>query len=598
MIDIAQSKTFYTLKKFLPYFLNFKIRMIAALFALVSAKAAVVAVPIVFKNLIDFFSADGALNQSSQIWFSSQIELLTYPIMLITVYSVLRLLSTFFVELRELIFVKVTYSALTEISLKVFNNLHKLSLNFHLSKKTGALTRELERGTRGIGTIVNFTLYSVLPTFFEVIFVALWLTIHYEILFAIIIFFALFTYAIFTIYVTNWRMILRRSMNNADTDANATVVDSLMNYETVKYFNNESFEERRYKTKLLLWKEKAEKSQSSLAVLNLGQAVIISIASFCILALAAVQFEQGIMTIGDLVLINAFLVQLFLPLNFLGVLYREIKQALIDIEKLFFLIEKKSEILDKKKAKPISSSKELMFKNVFFSYGSRKILKNFNLLLQPNTSTALVGHSGAGKSTISKLIYRFYDVDSGSIMIDETDIRDLKQKDLRKLISVVPQDPVLFNETIEFNIKYGNPNCKDEELRRSIESAELSHFIKALPNGLKTIVGERGLKLSGGEKQRVAIARALLKRPSIIIFDEATSSLDSKTEKQIQNAINNITKKMTCLIIAHRLSTIISVDEIVVIDSGMIVQQGKHSELISRSGKYLELWRSQGEGNN
>ena len=404
-------------------------------------------------------------------FFHPEDKLIYYPIFLIIIYGVLRFLSTGFAELREFVFVKVTYNAVSEIALKVFQNLHQLSLSFHLSKKTGSLTRELERGIRGISTIVNFTLYSVLPTFFEVIFVASWLAINYEPFFAIIILSTIFLYAIFTIYVTNWRIMLRRNMNESDAAANATVVDSLMNYETVKYFNNEEFEEDRYKNKLLIWQKAAEKSQGSLSVLNLGQAIIISFSAVLILLLAYSQFTKGFMTIGDLVLINAFLIQLFLPLNFLGVLYRELKQSLVDIEKMFGLINEEPDIKDKANFKKIPDSATLNFENVSFSYGSRLILKDLNFTLQPGKTTAIVGYSGGGKSTISKLLYRFYDVTSGRITYGGIDIRDLSQSELRSNIAVVPQDPVLFNESLEYNLKYGYINVTEDDLRKVITTS-------------------------------------------------------------------------------------------------------------------------------
>ena len=591
-----ESKIFLNvIQDFLPFFLKFKGRMVLALVALIGAKATLVSVPIIFKYLVDHVSDSESATRLLEGFFHSEDKLIYYPIFLIVIYGVLRFLSTGFAELREFVFVKVTYNAVSEIALKVFQNLHQLSLSFHLSKKTGSLTRELERGIRGISTIVNFTLYSVLPTFFEVIFVASWLAINYEPFFAIIILSTIFLYAIFTIYVTNWRIMLRRNMNESDAAANATVVDSLMNYETVKYFNNEEFEEDRYKNKLLIWQKAAEKSQGSLSVLNLGQAIIISFSAVLILLLAYSQFTKGVMTIGDLVLINAFLIQLFLPLNFLGVLYRELKQSLVDIEKMFGLINEEPDIKDRANVKTIPDSATLNFENVSFSYGSRLILKDLNFTLQPGRTTAIVGYSGGGKSTISKLLYRFYDVTSGRITYGGIDIRDLSQSELRSNIAVVPQDPVLFNESLEYNLKYGYINVQQDELRKVIHLADLDNFISSLPLGIQTIVGERGLKLSGGEKQRVAIARALLKQPKIMIFDEATSALDSKTEKAIQRAIMTISAEKTCLIIAHRLSTIISANEILVLDKGVIIQKGTHEDLLKTGGKYTELWRIQSE---
>ncbi len=569
--------------------------MTLALIALIGAKLTLVSVPITFKYLIDFFSDKQNSNSLTGTFPQSEEQLIYYPIVLITVYGILRFLSTCFSELREFVFVKVTYNAVSEIALKVFKNLHTLSLGFHLSKKTGALTRELERGMRGISTIVNFTLYSILPTFFEVIFVSSWLAINYQPSFAITILITIFLYSIFTVYVTNWRITLRRAMNESDAVANASVVDSLMNYETVKYFNNEKFEHERYKDKLMIWQKAAEKSQSSLSILNLGQAVIISSSSVLILLQAFFLFEKGSMTIGDLVLINAFLIQLFLPLNFLGALYRELKQSFVDIEKMFLLMNEDADIKDKLNVKSLPNIALVEFAHVSFSYDSRLILKNLSFTLQPGKTTAIVGYSGAGKSTISKLLYRFYDVTSGSIRFGGIDIRDLSQSELRAQIAVVPQEPVLFNESLEYNLKYGNIGVTENELMQVIRLASLEAFISSLPSGIGTVVGERGLKLSGGEKQRVAIARALLKRPKIVIFDEATSSLDSKTERAIQVAIDAISIEKACLIIAHRLSTVISAHEILVLDNGYIVQQGSHDNLLKSDGKYAELWKIQSE---
>lgn len=569
--------------------------MTLALIALIGAKLTLVSVPITFKYLIDFFSDKQNSNSLTGTFPQSEEQLIYYPIVLITVYGILRFLSTCFSELREFVFVKVTYNAVSEIALKVFKNLHTLSLGFHLSKKTGALTRELERGMRGISTIVNFTLYSILPTFFEVIFVSSWLAINYQPSFAITILITIFLYSIFTVYVTNWRITLRRAMNESDAVANASVVDSLMNYETVKYFNNEKFEHERYKDKLMIWQKAAEKSQSSLSILNLGQAVIISSSSVLILLQAFFLFEKGSMTIGDLVLINAFLIQLFLPLNFLGALYRELKQSFVDIEKMFLLMNEDADIKDKLNVKSLPNIALVEFAHVSFSYDSRLILKNLSFTLQPGKTTAIVGYSGAGKSTISKLLYRFYDVTSGSIRFGGIDIRDLSQSELRAQIAVVPQEPVLFNESLEYNLKYGNIDVTENELMQVIRLASLEAFISSLPSGIGTVVGERGLKLSGGEKQRVAIARALLKRPKIVIFDEATSSLDSKTERAIQEAIDAISVEKACLIIAHRLSTVISAHEILVLDNGYIVQQGSHDNLLKSDGKYAELWKIQSE---
>lgn len=572
-----------TIRVLLPYLLRHKWRVVFALSCLVLAKVANVGVPIILKDIVDAVSA------------SPVAAAVAAPVGLVAAYGVLRVLSTLFTELREVIFARVTQQAVRQIALKVFEHLHALSLRFHLERQTGGLTRDIERGTRGVSSLVSFTLYSILPTIIEVMMVLTWLILHYEIWFAVITVVALLLYVMYTFAVTEWRTNFRRTMNDLDSKANIRAVDSLLNYETVKYFNNEKFESQRYDQSMERWQEAAIKSQSSLSVLNVGQALIISVAVTLMVWRATVGVVNGSMTIGDLVLVNAFMIQLYIPLNFLGVLYREIKQSLADMERMFGLMAENREVDDAPNAQPLQMRQgEVRFEQVSFSYEpARPILRNLSFAMPAGKTTAVVGSSGAGKSTLSRLLYRFYDIGQGAIRIDGQEIRSVTQASLRAAIGIVPQDTVLFNDTLEYNIRYGRPDASDADVRAAADAAHLTRFIASLPEGMQTRVGERGLKLSGGEKQRVAIARALLKRPGILIFDEATSALDSESEKAIQAELMEVSRGRTTLVIAHRLSTVVDADQILVLEDGQIIERGRHAELLMAKGRYAELWELQ-----
>jgi len=570
-----------TIRTLLPYLWGYRGRIGAALACLVLAKLANVGVPVLMKGIVD------ALDP--------RIAVLTVPLALLAAYGLLRLSTTVFTELREFLFAKVTQRAVRRIGLTVFRHLHALSLRFHLARQTGGLTRDVERGQRGISTLISFALFSILPTLVEISLVSAVLIVRYDWTFMAITAIALALYILFTILITEWRTHFRRQMNELDSKANTRAIDSLLNYETVKYFGNEDWEAKRYDESLQRWERAAVKSQTSLSALNIGQSAIIAIAVSLIMWRATAGVVAGTMTIGDLVLVNAFMIQLYIPLNFLGVIYREIKQALADMERLFRLIEEHAEITDRHGAPPLAvRGGEVRFEHVDFAYEpNRQILHDVTFTVPAGHNVAIVGPSGSGKSTLARLLYRFYDVQGGRIAIDGQDVRAVQQVSLRAAIGIVPQDTVLFNDTIEYNIAYGRPGATHDEIVQAAKLAQIHDFVSRLPEGYATPVGERGLKLSGGEKQRVAIARAILKAPAILIFDEATSALDSRSEKAIQAELKAIARNHTSLTIAHRLSTIVDASEILVLDHGRIVERGTHVALLAANGVYARMWRLQ-----
>ena len=574
-----------TLKTLLPYLLEWKWRVLFALLSLVAAKMANVGVPLVLKQLIDTLAPMPGNSGYALIM----------PVGLLIAYGMLRLSATVFTELREFFFARVTQRAVRTIALKVFRHLHALSLRFHLNRQTGGVTRDIERGTRGISSLVSYTLFSILPTIVEITLVLGYLSYQYDIWFSIITIVALVTYVIFTILITEWRTHFRRTMNDLDSKASTKAMDSLLNYETVKYFGNEEYEASRYDQGLQNYERAAVRSQTSLTLLNTGQSLIIAIAVTLILWRATLGVTNGSMTLGDLVLVNAFMIQLYIPLNFLGVLYREIKQSLADMEKMFVLLDQHRDVADVSSAQALALvSAELQFSHVDFSYESnRQILFDIDFVVSAGTTTAVVGHSGSGKSTLARLLFRFYDVNSGAILIDGQDIRQVTQTSLRNAIGIVPQDTVLFNDSIAYNIAYGRPGAAQEEIIAAAKAAYIHDFIVSLPDGYDTTVGERGLKLSGGEKQRVAIARTLLKNPAILVFDEATSALDSQAEQAIQLQLKEIARNRTTLVIAHRLSTVADADQILVMDQGRIVERGTHAQLLAAGTVYAQMWERQ-----
>jgi ATP-binding cassette subfamily B protein len=517
------------------------------------------------------------------------------PVSLIVGYGLLRLFSTLFGELRDAVFAKVTQRAIRRVALQVFEHLHSLSLRFHLDRQTGGVSRDIERGTRGIGFLLNFMLFNILPTFLEIGLVAAILLHKYSVWFALITFVTLIVYIAFTLFVTEWRMVVRRSMNDLDSRANSRAIDSLLNYETVKYFGNEGYESQRYDENMQRWEVAAVRNTTSLALLNAGQSFIIAIGMTALMLLAANEVVDGAMTLGDLVLINVFMIQLYMPLHFLGFVYREIRHALADMEKMFGLLHEHQEVADAPDAESLQpENAEVRFEHVSFAYApERQILFDVDFSIPAGQTVAVVGASGAGKSTLSRLLFRFYDVQQGGIAINDKDIRQIRQNSLRSAIGIVPQDTVLFNDTIYYNIAYGRPKASHEEVIAAAQAAHIHDFIESLPLGYETMVGERGLKLSGGEKQRVAIARAILKKPAILVFDEATSALDSKSEKAIQAELRGISENRTTLVIAHRLSTVAEANLILVMEKGRIAERGTHRELLARGGIYAHMWNLQ-----
>ena len=570
-----------TIRALLPYLWEFKGRVIVALSFLVVAKLANVAVPLVMKEIVDGLSG----KQAAAV----------LPLSLLIVYGVLRASNTLFAELRDIVFVRVAKRAIRRVALQVFRHLHSLSLRFHLERQTGGVSRDIDRGTRGISTLLSYMLFSIIPVVLEFGLVAAVLLSKFDWRFAAITFAAVATYLGFTFGVTEWRMEIRRRANDLDSKASSRAIDSLLNYETVKYFNNEEFEARRYDENLKQYESAEVKNEASLGLLNIGQSAIIAIAVTLLMILSAQGVVNGGLTLGDLVLINGLLIQLYIPLNFLGMVYREIKQSLADMDKMFRLLRENREVEDRPGAPAlVTGAAPVRFEHVGFSYEpQRQILYDVSFEIPAGRTIAVVGPSGSGKSTLSRLLFRFYDVNSGRITINGQDVRDVGQASLRAALGIVPQDTVLFNDTVFYNIRYGRPEASREEVFQAARAAHIHEFIQSLPQGYDTMVGERGLKLSGGEKQRVAIARAILKDPKIFVFDEATSALDSRAEKAIQAELVHIARERTTLVIAHRLSTIINADQILVMDRGRIVERGTHRALLERAGTYAQMWALQ-----
>jgi ATP-binding cassette, subfamily B, heavy metal transporter len=578
-----------TLKTLVPYLwpknaTEMRLRVVIAVLFLTIAKGINVGVPILYKMAVDALSSGTA-------------AIIVVPVAILVAYGVARTLSLAFGEFRDAIFAKVAQRAIREAGLKTFRHLHKLAMRFHLDRQTGGLSRAVERGTKGIDFLLNFMLFNVLPTLLEILLVCGIMWGLFDIWYALVTFVTVGTYIAWTIAVTDWRLKYRRQMNKMDGEANTKAIDSLLNYETVKYFGNEEHEALRFDEALRSYEDSAVKSKVSLSMLNVGQGAVISAGMTILMIMAGYGVQAGTMTLGDFVLVNSYLIQLFLPLNFLGFVYREIKQSLTDMDDMFSLLERETEIEDRTDAPALAlTGGEVRFENVSFHYQSeRPILKDVSLTVKPGQTVAIVGPSGAGKSTISRLLYRFYDVTEGRILIDSQDIRDVKQDTVRAAIGIVPQDTVLFNDTIYYNISYGRPSASPSEIEDAARMAAIHGFISDSPDGYNTRVGERGLKLSGGEKQRVAIARTILKGPEILIFDEATSALDTHTEKEIQQSLREVAADRTALVIAHRLSTVIDADEIIVLEKGCIVERGTHANLLSQGGTYAGMWARQQE---
>jgi len=567
----------------LPYLLEFRWRVLLALTLLTAAKLANVGVPLVMKRIVDGLDV--------------KMAVVAVPVALLASYGLLRFSTTLFGELRDVVFVRVAQHAIRNVALNVFRHLHGLSLRFHLDRQTGGMTRDIERGTRGISTLLTYMLFSIIPVILEFALVAAVLLKKFDWHFAAVTFGAVAVYLAFTVAVTEWRIDIRRRANELDSKANTRAIDSLLNYETVKYFGNEEFEARRYDSNLRKYEDAAVRFESSLGLLNIGQSLVIAAAVTALMFLAAGGVASGALTLGDLVLVNALLIQLYIPLNFLGMVYREIKQSLLDMDKMFRLLGENREVADKPGAPDLPAGPATVeFRNVTFSYeAARQILFDVSFVIPAGQRVAVVGHSGSGKSTLARLLFRFYDVTGGAILVNGVDIKDARQSSLRGAIGIVPQDTVLFNDTIHYNIHYGRTAASEDEVIEAARAAHIHDFILTLPLKYESMVGERGLKLSGGEKQRVAIARALLKDPRILIFDEATSALDSKSEKAIQAELERISVGRTTLVIAHRLSTVMDADMILVLNHGRIVERGTHRELLAAAGEYSRMWALQQE---
>ena len=565
-------------KRIVYYLQAYRGRAIFALLCLIAAKFANIGIPLVLRDIVDSFDKTA--------------EVLVLPVSLLFAYGALKLANSLFSELRDTVFARVRYHAMRQLSNQVLEHLHNLSLRFHLERKTGAISRDLERGTRSVSTMMNFLVFSFIPIFVEFTLVAAILLINYDGIFALITFGTIAVYALFTVLISNWRINYRHTMNRLDSEANTHAFDSLINYETVKYFNNEQLELTRYDKTLSEWEGMAVKSQTSMSVLNFGQSAIIAVGVTIIMFFAANQVVNDQMTIGELVMVNAFMLQLFIPLGALGIIYRQFKYTLADMDLVFKLLSRTPEIQDADSATELDIHQgDVRFENVHFGYqDDREILKGISFEVPAGQTVAVVGHSGAGKSTLARLLFRFYDVNEGRVLIDGKDVREVKQNSLRRGIGIVPQDTVLFNDTIHYNIQYGNLDASEDEVRKAAAMAQIEDFIESLPEAWETKVGERGLKLSGGEKQRVAIARAILKRPAILVFDEATSSLDSTTEQAIQRTLKEISASTTTLVVAHRLSTIVDADQILVMSQGEIIERGSHAGLMQANGEYRRMW--------
>ncbi|HHH38279.1 MAG TPA: ABC transporter ATP-binding protein/permease [Sedimenticola sp.] len=575
----ADRRDWHNLRSMLPFLWEYRGRALFALGCLVLAKVANVGIPMVLKRIVD------ALEGGPDVT-------LVLPVSLLLGYGALKLGSALFNELRDAVFARVRFHAMRRLSTRVLQHLHRLSLRFHLDRQTGAISRDLERGTRSVSSILNYMVFSILPMLVEFSLVAVILLTGYDPVFTLVTFATVGVYVAFTFAVTEWRMEYRHIMNRLESESSSQAFDSLINYETVKYFGNEGLELKRFDRTLGAWEGAAVKSQTSMSLLNFGQGAIIATGVTLIMFLASDGVVAGRMSIGDLVLVNAFMLQLFIPLNFLGIVYRQIKYSLADMDRIFKLLEREPEIRDRPGAPALElRAGEVCFETVEFAYRpDRQILRGVDFRIRPGEKVAVVGHSGAGKSTLARLLFRFYDVTGGCIRVDGQDIRDVTQESLRRVIGIVPQDTVLFNDTIYYNLAYGRPDASRAEVEAAAAMAHIARFIESLPQGYDTLVGERGLKLSGGEKQRIAIARAILKRPRILVFDEATSSLDSRTEQAIQETLREVAREHTTLVIAHRLSTVVDADRILVMEEGRIVEQGTHRQLLSGQGLYHSMW--------